>query len=135
MAANDVTRSGGVFGKLGNVVVRWPLLVVVFWVALAAVPLLTLPPLAEIVGRHKATPLPYDAPTMVTTREMAAAFHETGSDNVLLVVLTNEDGLGPADEQAYGRLVDKLREDTADVKSVQDFLSAPPLREILQSKD
>ena len=135
MAASDVTRSGGVFGKLGNVVVRWPLLVVVFWVALAAVPLLTLPPLAEIVGRHKATPLPYDAPTMVTTREMAAAFHETGSDNVLLVVLTNEDGLGSADEQAYGRLVDKLRQDTADVKSVQDFLSAPPLREILQSKD
>ena len=36
MAANDITRSGGVFGKLGNVVVRWPLLVVVFWVALAA---------------------------------------------------------------------------------------------------
>jgi len=67
MAANDITRSGGVFGKLGNAVVRWPLLVVVFWVALAAIPLLTLPPLAEIVGRHKATPLPYDAPTMVTT--------------------------------------------------------------------
>ena len=135
MAANDVTRSGGVFQKLGNVVVRWPLLVVVFWVALAAIPLLTLPPLAEIVGRHKATPLPYDAPTMVTTREMAEAFHETGSDNVLLVVLTREDGLGPSDEQTYGRLVDKLRQDTGDVKSVQDFLSAPPLREILQSKD
>jgi RND superfamily putative drug exporter len=135
MAANDVTRSGGVFGKLGNVVVRWPLLVVVFWVALAAIPLLTLPPLAEIVGRHKATPLPYDAPTMVTTREMAEAFHETGSDNVLLVVLTNEDGLGSADEQTYGRLVDKLRQDPGDVKSVQDFLGTPPLREILQSKD
>jgi RND superfamily putative drug exporter len=135
MAANDVTRSGGVFGKLGNAVVRWPLLVIVLWLAFASIPLLTLAPLVEIVGRHKATPLPYDAPTMVTTREMAEAFHETGSDNVLLVVLTNEDGLGPADEQTYGRLVDKLRQDTGDVKSVQDFVSAPPLREILQSKD
>ncbi len=135
MGTSDVARSGGVFQKLGNVVVRWPLLVIVFWIAVAAVPLLTLPPLAEIVGRHKATPIPYDAPTMVTTRQMAEAFHETGSDNVLLVVLTNEEGLGPADEQTYRRFVEKVRQATGDVKSVQDFLSTPPLREILQSKD
>src|SRR4029453_18171608 len=101
MGTSDVARRGGVFQQLGNVVVRWPLLVVVFWIALAAVPLLMLPPLAEIVGRHKATPLPSDAPTMVTTRQMTEAFHETGSDNVVLVVLTNEAGLGPADEQTY----------------------------------
>jgi RND superfamily putative drug exporter len=135
MGTSDVARRGGVFQQLGNVVVRWPLLVVVFWIALAAVPLLMLPPLAEIVGRHKATPLPSDAPTMVTTRQMTEAFHETGSDNVVLVVLTNEAGLGPADEQTYRRVVDKLRQDTGDVKSVQDFLSTPPLREILQSQD
>src|SRR3954471_1578307 len=135
MAQSDITRSGSVFHRLGKGVVRWPLLVVVFWVALAAVPLLTLPPLAEIVGRHKATPLPYDAPTMVTTRDMADAFHETGSDNVLLVVLTNEEGFGPADEQTYRRVIDKVRAETSDVTAVQDFLGTPQLREILQSKD
>jgi RND superfamily putative drug exporter len=135
MGTSDVARSGGVFQRLGHVVVRWPLLVIVFWIALAAVPLLTLPPLAEIVGRHKATPLPYDAPTMVTTRQMAEAFHETGSDNVVLVVLTNEQGLGPSDEATYRRVVDKLRQEPSEVKTVQDFLSTPALREILQSQD
>src|SRR5262249_36851387 len=35
----------------------------------------------------------------------------------------------------YRTLVDKLRQDTRDVKTVQDFLSTPPLREVLASKD
>ena len=135
MGPSDVAASSGVFQRLGKVVVRWPLLVILFWVALAAILLLTLPPLAEIVGRHKATPLPADAPTMVTTRDMSEAFHETGSDNVLLVVLTNEQGFGPADEQTYRRVIDNVRAETADVTAVQDFLGTPQLREILQSKD
>ena len=54
---------------------------------------------------------------------------------MLLVVLTDEKGLGPADEQTYRTLVDKLRQDTQDVETVQDFLSTPPVREVLQSKD
>jgi RND superfamily putative drug exporter len=135
MDRTDVAGGGGIFGRLGNVVVRWPLLVIAFWIALAAVPLLTLPPLATIAARQEAATLPDDAPVMVATREMTEAFHDNGADNVLLVVLTNEKGLGPADEQTYRTLVDKLRQDTADVISLQDFVSAPPLREVLQSKD
>ncbi len=48
---------------------------------------------------------------------------------------TNEKGLGPPDEAIYRKLVDTLRADTANVTMVQDFLNAPPLREILASKD
>ncbi|MGB6514204.1 MAG: MMPL family transporter [Mycobacterium sp.] len=54
---------------------------------------------------------------------------------MLLVVLTDEKGLGPADEKTYRALVDKLRQDTKDVQTVQDFLGTPQLREVLQSKD
>jgi putative drug exporter of the RND superfamily len=135
MATTEIAAPSGFFQRLGDLVVRWPLLVIGFWIALAAVPLLTFPPLAVIAGRNQAAPLPDDAPVLVTSRQMSEAFHETGSDNMVLVVLTNEKGLGPADEQTYRTLVEKLRQDTTDVKMVQDFLSAPPLREILQSKD
>ena len=135
MGKTDVAAAGGFFQRLGDLVVRWPLLVIGFWIALAAVPLLTFPPLAVIAGRNPAAPLPGDAPVLVTSRQMSEAFHETGSDNMLLVVLTNEKGLGPTDEQTYRTLVEKLRQDTSDVKTLQDFLSTPPLREILQSKD
>ena len=124
-----------VFQRLGDLVVRWPWLVIGFWIALAAVPILMFPPLAVMAARHPPAALPDNAPVMVTSRQMAQAFRETGSDNLLLVVLTNEKGLGAADEQTYGALVDKLRQDTGDVKTVQDFMSTPPLREVLESKD
>ncbi len=44
-------------------------------------------------------------------------------------------GLSPADEATYRTLIDNLHQDTQDKMSVQDFLSAPPMREILASKD
>jgi putative drug exporter of the RND superfamily len=130
----DGATAGGVFQRLGDVVVRWPLLVIGFWIALAAVLFLGLPPLQVVAARHQSEPLPADAPVVVTGKQMAEAFHETGSGSMLLVVLTDEKGLGPADETTYRTLVENLR-DTKDVQTVQDFLGTPQLREVLQSKD
>ena len=79
--------------------------------------------------------LPADAPVTATTEAMTKAFRESASANTLIAVLTNEKGLGPADDAAYRKLVDTLRADTKNVVMVQDFLNAPPLREILTSKD
>jgi putative drug exporter of the RND superfamily len=135
MGTTDLALAGGIFQRLGNVIVRWPLLVIGFWIALAAVLALTLPPLAVVAARHQTQPLPANAPVVVTGREMAEAFHETGSGAPLLVVLTNEQGLGPTDEKSYRTLVDNLRQDTKDVQTVQDFVGIPQLREVLQSKD
>ena len=135
MVTGEVAKAGGIFQRLGDVVVRWPLLVIGFWIALAAALFLTLPPLAVVAARHQVEALPADAPVVVTGKQMAEAFHETGSGSMLLVVLTDEKGLGPADEQTYRTLVDKLRQDTKDVQTVQDFLGTPQLREVLQSKD
>ena len=115
--------------------VRWPLVVIGCWVALAAVLTLTFPPLAQMVRENPVAILPANAPSAVTTRQMTEAFHESGSQNLLLAVLTDEKGLGPADEDVYRTLVDRLRQDTRDVVMLQDFLSAPPLRDALTSKD
>jgi putative drug exporter of the RND superfamily len=135
MVTGEVAKAGGIFQRLGDVVVRWPLLVIGFWIALAAALFLTLPPLAVVAAQHQVEALPADAPVVVTGKQMAEAFHETGSGSMLLVVLTDEKGLRPADEQTYRTLVDTLRQDTKDVQTVQDFLGIPQLREVLQSKD
>jgi putative drug exporter of the RND superfamily len=128
--------AGGAFGRLGDFVVRWPLVVIGFWVALAAGLSLTFPPLTQMVQQHPAALLPANAPTMVTARQMTKAFHESGSsDSVVLVALTDEKGLGPADEGVYRTLVDKLRQDTRDVAVLQDFVGTPTLRDAVTSKD
>ena len=74
MGKSEVARGGeGIFQRLANVVVRWPLLVIAVWIALAVGPLLAFPPLAEITARQQVAQLPDDAPVMVTAKEMTQA--------------------------------------------------------------
>jgi RND superfamily putative drug exporter len=114
---------------------RWPLLVIGFWVALAAVLSVTFPPLTQVAREHTQEILPSDAPVMVATRQMTEAFREPGAQNVALVVLTDEHGMTSADEDVYRILIDTLRRDNRDVVTVQDFITKPPLREVVASKD
>ena len=101
---------GGVFGRLGDCVVRRPLVFIGFWVALAAGLLLTLPSLTQMARERPVAILPSDAPALVATQQMTEAFHESGSQTILLVVLTDDEGLAPADEAVYRTLVDELRQ-------------------------
>ncbi len=94
--------------RLADFVVRWPWAVIGVWVAMAVALPLTLPSLNEMADKHPLAILPSDAPSAVTARKMTEAFHESGSEDLLLVVLTNEKGLGPADEAAYRKLVAAL---------------------------
>ncbi|PJE08383.1 MMPL family transporter [Mycobacterium sp.] len=121
--------------RLADFVVRWPWAVIGLWVAIAVALPLTLPSLNEMAQKHPLAILPDDAPSAVTARKMTEAFHESGSEDLLLVVLTNEKGLGPADEAAYRKLVGALRADSRNVVMLQDFVSTPPLRSVLTSKD
>lgn len=121
--------------RLADLVVRWPWAVIAVWVALAAALPLTFPSLGEMAQKHPLAILPADAPSSVTARAMTEAFHEPGNDNLLLIALINEDGLTRDDEATYRKLVDVLRDDQADVVSVQDFVSTPQLRQFLTSED
>jgi putative drug exporter of the RND superfamily len=133
----DVTpaQTGGVFQRLGDFVVRRPVVIIGFWIMVAGVLAVTFPALTQMARERPVDLLPANAPVSVTTQQMTEAFHEGGSQNILLAVLTNEDGLGPGDEDVYRTLVNKLREDTQNVVMVQDFITAPPLRDIVTSKD
>lgn len=121
--------------RLADFVVRWPWAVIGIWVTIAVALPLTFPSLGEMAEKHPLAILPSDAPSSVTARKMTEAFHESGSENLLLVVLTNDKGLGPADEATYRKLVDALRQDTRDVLMLQDFITTPALRSAVTSKD
>lgn len=125
----------GIYQRIGQVVVRWPWVMVAIWVAVAGVLPALFPTLTEQVQRKPVPILPANAPVTATSEAMSKAFGETASTNTLIVVLANENGLGPPEEATYRKLVDTLRADTQNVTMVQDFLNAPPLREILTSKD
>src|ERR1700742_4137670 len=121
--------------RLANFVVRWPWVVIGIWVAIAVALPLTFPSLNEMSEKHPLSILPSDAPSAVTARKMTEAFHESGSEDLLLIVLTDDKGLTPADEATYRALVDTLHKDTANVVMLQDFISPPPLKTIVTSKD
>jgi RND superfamily putative drug exporter len=121
--------------RLADLVVRWPWAVIGVWIAIAVALPLTFPSLNEMAQRHPLTILPSDAPSSVAARQMTDAFHESGSDNLLVVAFINETGLKPADEAAYRNVVDALRLDVTDVAMVQDFFTTPQLRPFLTSED
>lgn len=121
--------------RLADLVVRWPWAVIGVWVAMAIALPLAFPSLGEMAERHPLAILPADAPSSVAATNMAEAFQESGNDDLLLVAFINENGLTPADEATYRKVVDALRDDVADVVSVQDFVSTPQLRPFLTSED
>jgi putative drug exporter of the RND superfamily len=132
-----VAEARGFFGWIGAFVVRWPWAAIGLWVALTAVLAVTLPSLTDMALRRPVPILPNDAPVLVTARQVSEAFHQSGlqDENVLLVVLTDENGLNPSDLTTYRRLAGALRPDTTDIVMMQDFIGTPALREAVTSKD
>lgn len=125
----------GVFERLARVVVRRPWWVIAGWLVLVSVLASTLPPLIQLASDRDQEMLPSDSAVMVATKQMTAAFGEPGIQNIALVVLTNDDGLTDADEDVYRKLVNELHGNVRDVVMVQDFITQPPLRDVMQSKD
>lgn len=121
--------------RLADLVVRWPVAVIGVWIAIAAALPLAFPSLSEMAQKHPLALLPSDAPSSITAAKMAESFAESGSENLLLVVLTDDDGLNRADESVYRSLVDALHDDTDNVVMLQDFITTPPLRSIVTSED
>ena len=120
------------FSLLGRVVVRAPWLVITAWIALIVVLSVAFPALTKVVESQTLQPVPPQA--MAATAQMAKDFHES-AQNIIVVVMTDEHGLRPADNYAYRALADKLRSDTTDVSAVHDFISTPALRQLMVSTD
>ncbi len=120
------------FTMLGRFVVRAPWVMISAWLALVIVLSVVCTPLAKVVQSQQVQPLPPAA--MAATNQMAKDFGES-AQNILVVVLTDKKGLGPADQDVYRKVATTLRSDTNQVASVQDFQTTPPLRQLMVSKD
>ncbi len=121
--------------RLANLVVRWPFAVIALWVALAVALPQTLPNLNDMAQKNPLAMLPADAPSSVAARDMTKGFQETGTDDLMLVVLSDPRGLGAEQERTYRELVSALRDESDDVVMLQDFVETPALRSFLTSKD
>jgi RND superfamily putative drug exporter len=123
------------FSGLGRFIVRHPIAVIVAWLALAITLFLAIPPLPEVALRKQPSFLPSDSPVLISSKEMKQDFNEASSDNLAVVILSDENGLSPADEGTYRTLVDRLRTDTANVATTQDFVHLPEVKQALTSTD
>lgn len=148
--SGEAAKPGGIYDRIGYVVVRWPLLVIAAWLTLAGILFLIFPPLQVQAGKHPPSPFPDDAPTAVINKEMAKAWSAPADgkknakegDNgaaaaaptsLLLVQLTDEKGLTHADEDVYRKVIDKLN--SQEKLSVQSALDDPEMRKVLAAKD
>lgn len=118
--------------SLGRSVVRAPWLVIFAWVALVVVLSLVFPALTKVVENQKLQVLPSQA--MAASEQMTAAFGDS-EQNIVVVVMADDRGLQPSDNDTYRTLADKLRSDSRDISAVQDFISTPALRQLMVSKD
>jgi len=116
-------------------IVRHPLLVIAGWIATAVALFVLIPPLIVVAARNPPDFLPADAPVLQAGNAMQKAFKEADTGNFAAIILSNENGLTPADEAVYRNLVDKLRSDAPNVTSIQDWVHTPELREVMTSKD
>ncbi len=130
-APNTSTRIDA-FSVLGRFVVRAPWLMIAAWIAVVGVLTVAFPPLTKVVEGQTLQPLP--AKAMAAAEQMAKDFGES-AQNILIVVLTDERGLQPPDEDVYRKLATTLRRDTNDVTGVQDIIATPALRSVMVSPD
>lgn len=133
--SGDEAKPGGFLDRASGIVIRYPVLIIVLWIAITAALIGTLPSLHSQAIKRQHAPLPDTAPSVVVSRQIGRTFHEIEGGSLLFVVLTDEQGLSRSDESVYRNLVANLRQDTQDKILVQDFLSAPGLREVFESKD
>jgi putative drug exporter of the RND superfamily len=110
-------------------------MVVLGWIAVAAVANLAVPQLERVVASHSRSFLPADATSSVAARRSAQLFGDTPTNNLNYVVVERDQPLQPADRGYYDRLVTALRADTRHVYSVSDLWADPTTEGAARSQD
>lgn len=90
------------FESLGRFVVRRPVAIIAFWIALCGVLFLLISPLFVVAQQNPPDLLPKDAPILASGEHMKNAFKEADGGNVAIVVLSNEAGLTPPTRTCTG---------------------------------
>lgn len=123
------------FARMGRTIVRFRGLTLLAWVAVALAMNLLVPQLEAVISRASQPVIPDSAESVKTFKEMDQKFGGSGAQSVAFVVFVDENGLSPADEAYYARVVKRLKAESARVTAVQDYISNPAFKDALVSKD
>jgi RND superfamily putative drug exporter len=95
--------------------------ILLFWLALAAIPNIVVPQLEEVGRQHNVGLSSPDAPSYQAIKHIGKVFHEFDTDSSAMIVLEGDKPLGADVHRFYDTLIHKLEQDKKHVQHVQDF--------------
>ena len=95
--------------------------ILLFWIALAALPNIVVPQLEEVGRLHNVGLSSPEAPSYQSFKHIGKVFHEFDTDSSAMIVLEGDKPLGADAHKYYDALIHKLEQDTKHVQHVQDF--------------
>lgn len=110
------------FGRFAAFVIRIKWLVVVVWVAAAAVLFLTAPKLSDIISTDSGSFLPSDSKTAEANKLIKSLFPDSVSHTSLVLVISSDSPFTAADDE-YVLAIDKYFTKNKESLSIGDVLS------------
>ncbi len=95
--------------------------ILLFWIALAAVPNILVPQLEEVGRQHNVGLSSREAPSYQAFKHIGKVFHEFDTDSSAMIVIEGDKPLGADAHKFYDALIHKLEQDTKHVQHIQDF--------------
>ena len=95
--------------------------ILLFWLALAAVPNILVPQLEEVGRLHNVGLSSPEAPSYQAFKHIGKVFHEFDTDSSAMIVLEGDKPLGADAHKFYDAMVHKLEQDKKHVQHIQDF--------------
>jgi RND superfamily putative drug exporter len=114
---------------------RFPSVVVLGWLLVAASLTVFVTPLATVVERSSTAFIPDDSATLSGLRTMDAAFGTGRTSSYVFVVITAQNTLDAPNQQMYQRLVTRLKAESELISDVQDYVGDKQARDALTSDD
>ena len=100
---------------------RFPLSVILAWVALTLIVTLAVPSLEHVGQKHSVSVSPEGAPSVKAMARMGKDFKESDSDSSAMIVLEGQRPLGEDARPYYDGLVREFRDDPKHVQHLQDL--------------
>src|ERR1700736_6976462 len=121
--------------SLPDVIRRFSVPIVWFWLALAVVTNVFVPQLETVAQAHNVSLSPQDAPSLQASKRIGKVFHEVDSDSAAMIVLEGDQPLGADAHRYYDGLVQRMSADHRHVQHIQDFWGDPLTAAGSQSPD
>lgn len=121
--------------QLARFCVGSPVRVLLACVALVGLVNLLVPQLEQVVAKDSTPIVPRQAAAVQALGQMDREFGNGKSVGIIFIVLERDGGLTAVDKEYFGRLLPRLRADSANVSFVQDVTSRPEILDAVTSKD